>query len=487
MSNRNWLRRAESAPTSAGARGGAGRLLRASYRAGGVAVTGAAAMLSMTLVASAAPAPPGTSGLPGLTSGQPATTSSAPAMSMPDLGGLTSPLTGGPQDPAPVPPPGASNSSPGGLSDPLGGLLSPGGPSSPLSLTTTPGVSNPDDPCNPNGPVNVTTPGAASKSPAGYPNYYGVPTCTPSSRGTVSPDGTATYAPGAPGNSDWYGYQEYSPLCFVRSVTCMNWWFQKFNTGGPFNDPFMRLNGTSLGVAPCLPNLSVARWNSPLFTYDSPAGTNTGTISLYNRQTDLLVGEGHSAIKVELLDQWGHVITTAAGPFLTFPYGNWRHMVVHFDPSKLVFGENYRISFFAMTMHAETIANLGNEDIADVTLTTTTTGVPPATAQTGLQTHESNQQICRPKTGSIGVIGGLLSGGQADLCPLGNELGGALGPLLDAANQALKSGPLSGLLDRLGGVFAVGDLTTGQFAGWLIGREGMPSIDPRNLLIYVRN
>ena len=341
----------------------------------------------------------------------------------------------------------------------------------------------------PNGMPNVTTPGAATRWTSS-PIYYGVPTHH-ATRGVQLPNGDVEYLPGAqsfngPSTHGWYGYEEYSVLCFVRGVTCVNWHFLHPQTGGPDGGGFLRINGTSLALAPCTPQEAIARWNSPLFTYDS-VGAKNWTISFDNRQTDLLLGDGHSAYSVQLLDSKGHVVTTAYGPTLTFPYGNWRHVNASFDGSKLVYGENYRISITVDVMHAETAGNWGNEDFDNIKFVTSPNPLGDVTVSS-LPTTNFHQQICRAAyNGPASGLGALLNGSPADLCPLTNEVGGALGPILDVANQALKTGPLAGLLDRLGGAFAVVDLTTGQATGWLIGKEAVPSSDPRNLLMYVRD
>ena len=73
------------------------------------------------------------------------------------------------------------------------------------------------------------------------------------------------------------------------------------------------------------------------------------------------------------------------------------------------------------------------------------------------------------------------------MCPTTNQLGQALAPVLDEAYCLLACTELNGVLDSLKGVFIIGDLETGQFLGYLAGKEAIPSIDPRDLLVYLKD
>lgn len=142
---------------------------------------------------------------------------------------------------------------------------------------------------------------------------------TTSSQGQSRPGGTTVY-PGAAGARDfnadaggWAGYEEYSPLCWVRGITCVNWHFAHPSSGGPngAGDGFLRINGTSLGVAPCTPQAGIGRWTSPLFSY-SGTGDKDWNLSFDVRQSYELYGDGHAGYAVEVLDEDGRVVTTAS-------------------------------------------------------------------------------------------------------------------------------------------------------------------------------
>lgn len=330
---------------------------------------------------------------------------------------------------------------------------------------------------------NVTTPGTPTEADPNDAAYFGTFPDTVS-RGQELPNGDTEYLadPAAqnlntPDAGGWSGYQEYSPNCFVRGATCVNWNFGHETDGGPTGDGdgFLRVNGTSLGVAPCTPNNGVGRLISPKFTYSTPNAQNW-TISFDNRQTAVLFGEGHSTYNVQILDEDGRVVTTAHGPKATAPLNKWEHVETSFDGSKLVYGKVYRISIMVDVVHAETALSWGNLDFDNIKMTASPAeGDAPVTACTA------------GKDAAVSGIESLFAGRRDDLCPITNKLGRQAEPMLDAASEAMSTGPMSELLDRGSGAFAIVDLETGQFFGYMFGKESIPSSDPRNLLVYLRD
>src|SRR5690606_12176978 len=173
----------------------------------------------------------------------------------------------------------------------------------------------------------------------------------------------------------------------------------------------------------------------------------------------------------------GRVVTTAFGPEGTVPTNTWTHKTASFDGSKLVYGKNYRLSLMVDVVHAETALNWGNIDLDHIELTATKgDGEHPKDALTSCEINSS------PASG----VAALLSGNTANLCPATNALGQSAKPLTDVAQQVL-SGPLGPVLDKASGAFAVVDLETGQFLGYLWGKESIPSSDPRDLITYIEN
>lgn len=380
----------------------------------------------------------------------------SPTPDLPLVGGVAGPQGGSPLTALPL-----GGGSPDGLAQP--------------DNTQTPGmqIGTPDGPTYLGSMSDVAMPG--EKLPSGETRYM----ANPRDRDFNGPNG-------------WLGYQEYSPLCTVRGVGCVNWNFAQMPTDGPDGDGdgYMRTNGTSLGVAPCTPQNGVARWLSPLFTYDvtttgspqrsAPAAARSWKVELDVRQTTLLVGDGHSAYKVEIVDEDGRVVTTALGPNGTFPTNKWDHVEAYFDGSEMAFGKNYRISVVVDVVHAETAMNIGNVDFDNVALTV---GTEPGPAPTVPCTIDGQ---------APGYLGGLPPQGPPalrppDLCPTTNQLGQALAPVLDEVYCLLACTALNGTLDQLKGVFIIGDLETGQLLGYLAGKEAIPSIDPRDLLVYLKD
>lgn len=326
---------------------------------------------------------------------------------------------------------------------------------------------------------NVWTPGAAVSTPDG-PTHFGT-LSDEADPGKALPDGGHVYAadPTArdfdESTGGWSAYQEYSPNCFIRGVTCVNWNFSHETGGqdGP-DDGFLRVNGTSFGVAPCTPNNGVARWVSPKFTYVT-ANAESWKLNFDHRQTELLFGEGHSTYNIQILDDAGRVVTTAHGPEATFPLNQWQSVETAFDGSKLVYGKDYRISIMVDVVHAETALNWGNLDFDNIFMTATPgDGPAPVT-------------ICEAGDDPAASMGGLLSGSGQDFCPMTNQLGQQAAPLLDAAEEVMTTDPVDDLLDKGSGAFAIADLESGQFVGYLFGKESIPSTDPRNLVVYLKD
>jgi hypothetical protein len=323
-------------------------------------------------------------------------------------------------------------------------------------------------------------PSVQGEPPASGAGGYGR-LATTSSRGQAGPDGTTVY-PGTPGarefNTDaggWAGYEEYSPLCWVRGITCVNWHFSHPTSGGPTGagDGFLRINGTSLGLAPCTPQAGIGRWTSPLFAY-SGTGEKDWNLSFDMRQSYELYGDGHAGYAVEVLDEAGRVVTTASPPEPTVPLNQWLHRSVSFDGSKLVHGKQYRISIKAAAVHAETAGSWGNIDIDNIAITTSPKAGPAPV------------QACRVSGSGTADLAALLTG-RGDLCPTTRGWGRAAEPMLNVGNALANTEPIKSMLDTGRGAFAVVDLAGGQFIGWGFPKEGIPGSDPRDMIVYTRD
>jgi len=478
---------AESATKQSAARFALSRgAFRRTARATALTVVAMTTTMGLVTTATATPSPVG-GPLPGLDVVQDAASGAGQTGAQPgDLPLPTGDLLGGGTTQSP------SGASPTGDLPLVGGVAGPQG-GSPLAGLPLAGGGGSNELVDPD---NVQTPGQYVSKPDTNAAHFGT-SSTVATPGEKLPSGETRYMAdpsarnfnGSPGG--WSAYQEYSPLCFTRGVTCVNWNFDHMPTGGPEGDGdgYLRTNGTSLGVAPCTPQNGAGRWISPEFTYDvtttgaqrsAPAAGRSWKIELDVRQTTLLVGEGHSAYKVEILDEDGRVVTTALGPNGTFPTNKWDHVAAYFDGSEMAFGKNYRISVVIDVVHAETALNIGNLDFDNVALTV---GTEPGPAPTVPCTIDGE---------APGYLGGLPPEGPPairppDLCPTTNQLGQALAPVLDEAYCLLACTELNGVLDSLKGVFIIGDLETGQFLGYLAGKEAIPSIDPRDLLVYLKD
>jgi hypothetical protein len=335
-------------------------------------------------------------------------------------------------------------------------------------------------------PNNLQSPGAWVAEPDANGTQFGVMTnvATP---GEKLEDGSTRFMAdpsarnfnGSAGG--WMGYEEYSPLCTVRGVGCVNWNFHHMQDDGPegAGDDYLRTDGTSLGVAPCTAQNGKARWLSGLFTFNVK-DAKSWKVALDARQTQLLVGDGHSAFGVDIVDDEGRIVTSALGPNGTFPLNKWSHMEAFFDGSEMAFGKNYRLSFWVDVVHAETALNIGNIDIDNIELIVDTEPGPAPTVPCTIDGSAPGHLDSLPPVGPPALR-------PPDLCPTTNQLGQTLAPVLDEVYCLLACTQLNGALDSLRGVFIIGDLETGQLLGYLAGKEAIPSIDPRDLLVYLKD
>lgn len=303
--------------------------------------------------------------------------------------------------------------------------------------------------------------------------------------------------------SGWKGYQENSLLCTVRGVTCPKWDttyqdgkgdpndVRPYGPSGQHGDGFIRTHGTSLAVAPCVPQVGNARWDSPSFVYDSPGATEW-RLQLDTRQSYLLVGEGHAGWGVDIMDANGNVVTTAVPTQPTLPTNKWRHIDVSFDGSRLERGKTYYISIKVAVLHGETAGSWGDVDFDNIRLVTNTESADDEDPLTG----------CNPNAGDsieegirqllLGVPGMTEGFGEDDntngsFCGLTEGVGNMAEPALDPLIGLANDSAVSGLLDRGEGAFFVADLTAQQTVAWMIGGPAMPGADPRELLAWVHD
>lgn len=308
--------------------------------------------------------------------------------------------------------------------------------------------------------------------------------------------------------SGWKGYQEMSLLCTVRGVTCPKWdtTYERgdlapaskprpYGASDQPGDGFIRTHGTSLAVAPCIPQIGNARWNGPKFVYDSPGATEW-RLELDTRQSYLLLGEGHAGWGVDIMTADGKVAASAVPTQPTLPTNKWRHVDVSFDGSRLERGQTYYVSIKVAVLHGETAGSWGDVDFDNIKLTTNS--VPqgdddPLTdceANPGDSITEGIEQLLLGLPGTDLDDGhdhehGDTSGGT--FCGLtegvGNMAEPALDPLIKLANEPV----ISGMLDRGEGAFFVVDTTVQQTVAWMIGGPALPSSDPRELLAWVHD
>jgi hypothetical protein len=280
-----------------------------------------------------------------------------------------------------------------------------------------------------------------------------------------------------PGLKVW---QEYGAFQFVSGATNTYWESFYLPDGGPrgAGDGAFEIEGTSLSVAPCTMQCAVARWTTEEFTYDA-ADAESGKIDFDMLTTLLLAGDGHSSYTVEICDHDGRVVTTGHGPEGIFPLNEWDHHEAYIDIKKLVYGKKYKICGSVKQTFAETAASLGKLIFDNISLTVSPKPGP---------SPEVPCTVSGSTSGSLELTGLLAGGSTPDLCQtLTNPLGQTLAPVTDTVYCLVACGAIGDVVNRLSGLFIVLDLTTGQCLGYLIGKESVPSLDPEQLMAYIKD
>lgn len=279
------------------------------------------------------------------------------------------------------------------------------------------------------------------------------------------------------GKAGWQGYQEYSVGCFANGVTCSkidN--IYKANGGkNGAGDGYLQFKGNSPAVFPWFyGQASYSVWRSPEFTFTA-SDAKAMKLNFDWRATMASYAIGWNGIQVELLDSENRVVKTAMPARLSVPTNNWSHYEVALDgQSDLKDGEQYRLSFVAINYTGPSAATLGKHDIDNVKLegTNDPSVDPVLQCRDNYNTHEE-------------AIDAALTEGAGSFCSVTEPAGNALKPASKIVDALAKQEGIADLLKSGNGAFIVTDKFTGHVAAWAVGRNNIPSSDPRRLYMWM--
>lgn len=279
------------------------------------------------------------------------------------------------------------------------------------------------------------------------------------------------------GPGGWRGYQEYSAGCWVRGGTCpkIDNVYQKDGGKNGKGDGFLRFKGNSPAVYG-LPwgQGSYSVWQSPEFTYTS-GDAKSWKLDLDWRSTHVSYAIGWNGLQVEIVNSKNEVVRTAMPGLVSVPTNRWSHVSTPFDgDGVLKVGEQYRINVVQIDYYGPSAATLGHNDIDNVKLSTSTEeGARPVVK-------------CRKDdTTNAEAVEGALDGGVGSFCGVTGPLGESLKPASKVVDQLSKQQGIAQLLESGQGSFVVIDKAAGQSAAWAVGRENIPSTDPRRLYMWL--
>jgi hypothetical protein len=278
------------------------------------------------------------------------------------------------------------------------------------------------------------------------------------------------------GPAGWTGYQEYSAGCWFRGVSCPKMDTQWQNSGGPDGSGYLRFAGNSPAVYG-LPwgQGSYTVWSSPAFTYND-ADAKSWTIDLDWRSTHASYAAGWNGLQVEIVNSKGDVVRTAMPAKVSVPNGRWAHVHVPFEGEGVfTVGEQYKINVVAIDYFGPSAATLGHHDVDNVAMTVSS------------EAGESPVISCRKdyKTADAALADAMANNGPGSACSVTEPAGDALKPAAELADKLAKAPGVSEMLESGKGFFVVFDRASGQAGAWAVGRENIPSSDPRKVYAYV--
>jgi hypothetical protein len=284
------------------------------------------------------------------------------------------------------------------------------------------------------------------------------------------------------GPAGWRGFQEYSAGAWLRGGTSPkidNVWMPNGGKDGA-GDGFLRFKGNSPAVY-ALPwgQGAYTAWQSPEFTYTS-GDAKSWSFSMDWRSTHASYAIGWNGLQVEIRNSKDQIVRTAMPGRVSVPNKHWTHVEVPFNggDDALKVGERYRISVVAIDYYGPSAATLGHHDIDNVSIKASTDDSP---SKRGLVNCHKDYP-----TGEAAIKGvATMYEDDGSFCSVTEPAGDAVKPAAKLADALAKQPGISAFLTKGQGWFAVIDVAAGQAGAWAVGRESIPSSDPRRWYTWV--
>lgn len=280
------------------------------------------------------------------------------------------------------------------------------------------------------------------------------------------------------GPAGWRGYQEYSAGCWLRGGTCPKMDTVWMPNGGPKGkgDGFLRFKGNS----PAIYGFPYGQgaytvWQSPLFTY-TDASAKSWLFEADWRATHASYAIGWNGMQVEIVDAKNQVVRTAMPAKISVPNNHWSHVKVPFDggDGTMKVGQQYRISLLAIDYYGPSAATLGHHDWDNVKVTVS--DQPGAEPVVKCRRDYVKQQD---------VVKSMMDGDVGSFCSVTEPAGETLKPASTLVDALAKQPSINSMLTTGQGFFVVVDRAAGHVAAWAVGRENIPSTDPRRIYMYL--
>ncbi|MBM7786652.1 hypothetical protein [Tenggerimyces flavus] len=278
------------------------------------------------------------------------------------------------------------------------------------------------------------------------------------------------------GPAGWSFAQDYATGCWARARACPKIAGDWQTDGGQLGDGdgYLRFRGNATSVGSPWGEGSYADWTSPWFTYTS-RDAQSWAIAFDWRSSKGDYTLGWNGLRFELRDLADRVVRTVVPGTVAAPTGDWRQLTVPFDGrGAFAPGKRYRIHAVAIDYSGPSAATLGNQDVDNVTFTTSTAPSPVPIARCAAERDLSN--------GVSDAAIALLSGAPGSLCQSSEPLHDGGFPAAKLADNLAKAPGLGDVVRAGAGAFTVVDVASGQTGAWAV---GAPSGTPQRFYAWV--
>ncbi len=281
------------------------------------------------------------------------------------------------------------------------------------------------------------------------------------------------------GPAGWSFAQDYSTGCWDRGTACPKVAGEWQIDGGQLGegDGYLRFRGNATSVGSPWGEGSYADWSSPWFTYASRDAESWAiAFDWKSSKTDYTLG--WNGLRFELRDEANRVVRTVVPGTVAAPTSSWRQLTVPFDGrGAFRTGQRYRIHAVAIDYSGPSAATLGNQDVDNVTFTTSTAPGPTPIARCAAEPDLPS--------GVADAAIALLSGKPASVCQASEPLHDDGLPAAKLADKLATTPGIEDVVQAGAGAFTVVDVASGQTGAWAVGRDPIPNGSPQRFYAWV--